>query len=592
MTTETRDPRWIAAFVALAGLAMFVVLAAFDQAPSSNAPVVATTPSNTDSRDASLENHQPHRTTPEQTHHTEPRTQPDRAQVTARLVTSSGELIAFTALRTSVRSGFSARPQQHDGQTDATGRITIDVDPTQQPGPEVRFACPGGHWSTATTWRRLTELPRSEQGEVLVIAARRERTLTGVVQDAHGSPVQGLVTCSDSEAPCDAGGRFEMLVPADRWVQVTVTAKGLRTETAEVAPGSSTIHIALVMDGPTREVAGRIVDPADRPIADVLVKAGENSAPCWSGSDGMFRLEVDQSAEHLLCMNDQRPMAVIALSKEAFYRVVMPDGRTLRGVVVATDNTPIGAARVTHVGGSDVRQTATDGSGRFEIHGAGPGQGALSIWAPGHVPHRQSCGPDETEFAVTLRSGMKVVGMVQDDQGRPVSGAFIQAFRSRTLEGASPGLYQGKAVTSDRTGMFVLTASHDPVVVEVSAENHQTGRFVMATETKEPQLAKVSRGAVLRGRVVDATTGAPVRSFHLRLVSPSDVSLPVLTGYPSIWADEGLWLSTEDGTWTLGGSFAAGEAVGIEVSGPGILGLASADCVAGGPPALLETRCP
>ena len=198
-------------------------------------------------------------------------------------------------------------------------------------------------------------------------------------------------------------------------------------------------------------------------------------------------------------------------------------GAEIAGQVLDHDRNPVGGARVSlnpeSVYGWSAHQrkqnvVGTDDEGKFRFHGISEGAYHVFVDARGYsrgwknglkVEGRQ--GPPHVE--IKLWKGEPIAGVVIDRDDNPLEGAKVTA-------SAKGG--QGTAV-SDAEGRFDIAAVPEgPWRITASLEGY--GRYVKSkVQVGADGLVRVemSPQAVIRGRVIDAATSKPIRSFRIAL---------------------------------------------------------------------------
>lgn len=195
-------------------------------------------------------------------------------------------------------------------------------------------------------------------------------------------------------------------------------------------------------------------------------------------------------------------------------------GLTLAGTVRAEDGVPFRDAEITveaakghglavplHI----APRWRSDGRGEFQVHGLRPGRHVVKVMAEGHIPvtleHVQVREGAENRVEAELLTAHFVTGRVVDGDGRPVAGVDVEAdgwFSAITSQTKADGAY--------RLGPFRWRER-----MTVSAGSPGLGSTVRHDGVAAPRegLMLVIRRHAVAGRLVDATTGAPVPKFRL-----------------------------------------------------------------------------
>lgn len=115
-------------------------------------------------------------------------------------------------------------------------------------------------------------------------------------------------------------------------------------------------------------------------------------------------------------------------SSIADLEIVLTSARQVEGQVLAAENgAPLSGAKVSAESGSWRGETSTDLDGHFEFNDAPAEPLAILVTAPGRVPQVVDAHPGMT---VSLLEGRIARGIVQDTNGKRVSGAEVVVFGS------------------------------------------------------------------------------------------------------------------------------------------------------------------
>lgn len=331
------------------------------------------------------------------------------------------------------------------------------------------------------------------------LAAPSASTLTGTISGSGSAGVWlGAVGEDVGEATWTLvdGGRFEVPAPSGEQAVLVAVAKD-RVPLAMAVPASArgeelelALSPGLTLAGTVRSNDGRLlggvgirVAAADDIVLDTLA---------WTG----FAISL----------------------REARMRVPLGDGR-------AVDVPPF--ARSSWRSSSD---------GTFRIGGLAPGRHFIEATMPGFVPDfRSHVGiREDTDNRVELElfEAAYVTGHVFDGDGAPVAGAAIRADwqaplrpvaeRDSRLDGHRHVRRRAASRTGE-DGSFLLGPLDSGPVVTVFAESPESGSSRrLAIQAPYDGLAVEVGHHVVRGRVVDAATGEPLKSFEVSQVAPSE----------------------------------------------------------------------
>ena len=307
-------------------------------------------------------------------------------------------------------------------------------------------------------------------------------TLPGDVVDAAGEPVQhgavtaelelgpglsvtttGLVTTPSVVATTDEKGAFALVGLAPGRYRLRVEGDGIFT--AEVrffeVPADS---VRLVV---TREVgiAGKVVDPAGGPVADVPVTllrddaiVAQAPADAQGGfafpglSEGVYEVWAGAGTRASPALPVTRLGAgpfepvTLSLGPAAIVTGRVIDRQSKAGVRAAVTLAATAADQ-------PVRYGASDPAGNFRIEAVPHGRWSIEAWAPGYL----SIEAIELEVGgsvqpvVALTPGGVLAGRVVDQRGLPVEGAVV---RGRGVDGDGQGVTLSQQDQLDRARRF------------------------------------------------------------------------------------------------------------------------------------------
>jgi uncharacterized GH25 family protein len=189
-------------------------------------------------------------------------------------------------------------------------------------------------------------------------------------------------------------------------------------------------------------------------------------------------------------------------------------------VVRSTEGEPLSDARVGLIGLAE-RQT-TDDAGRAVFPVVAPGAWEVRVWKRGWLTNSlPTTIPDDAErhrVGVVLSAGISAEGIVVDERGEPVPGAWVTIWPKKTGSGRkaktdAEGRFTVRSLREGPHGFEVRRKGHE---VEVEAEGFLTIErpFEMGAEDREIEIV-LETGGVIRGEVVTAD-GKPLEG-HLGL---------------------------------------------------------------------------
>lgn len=315
-----------------------------------------------------------------------------------------------------------------------------------------------------------------------------EGVLTGrAVRADDGSPVGGaLVSVAVSgerfpgmaasggaaaKAATDDHGRFRIagLLPGRR--QVSATAAGLRATSIDVLveAGEAREDVELAL-GTTTTMSGIVLDERGKPVEGASValsdpdqgwrRLGEELTAVSQGDgafvvDGVPPGDYDVAVYPYRRVDRARPPALnVPAGGVDGVELVVTRGSTISGVVTRGGR-PIGGARV-YVRGRGSEQSVSEIDGRFRLRAIEPGDHRLyaesiqdGAFTNGPVV-RVNAGNDVTGVTLELDLAGAISGVVVDQRGAPVAGAYLSV---RLVKGND----FGEATTAD-DGSFAIGA--------------------------------------------------------------------------------------------------------------------------------------
>ncbi len=362
--------------------------------------------------------------------------------------------------------------------TDDQGGFAFDALP-----PDVYFvdaatadaACPPRRVVLrADTPPLLLRLSPAIRAEVTVV----DRTTDQPVEDAvvevldrfSDTPFRSGVTGSDGKVALRG-------MPPDGYA-VTVSAPGYRTAVEPFPPRAGLRWTMTVRLAPGVAVRGRVVDQEDGPVematilpmapAEALFVATPRLAShtVLSGAGGEFTITLDPGRFRLIATHPR----YLKGSSEVFTVADRPvDGVVIRvdrggsinGTVVRADGSPApyatvrSSASARHDLGTGMRQTLTDGNGRFTIEGLPRVPIELVATTPAatsdNVAVDLTAEPNAEDVTVTLGFDGEISGVVTGSDGQPIEGAQVYCVG---LPHGAVGTRPIFAETSDASGRF------------------------------------------------------------------------------------------------------------------------------------------
>ena len=417
---------------------------------------------------------------------------------------------------------------------------------------------PGSHWLVAVS-DGLASRRERQNAKVVKIAADHapEPVLlklspapsiaVRVTSKADGTPVAGAqVWLLDHQwdEETDAQGRVLLrgLTP-EQW-RVRIHAQGFAEQMIPIKlEGDQRAELNFALE-PGGKIHGTAKDKSGHPLPNVdmnLSFAGERSA--WfdgtqTDAEGRYhfefvplgeKLDVDASGEPYIRAR-QKVTVPAGGNRDLEVDLVVerrPVGGSIQGVVTDQDGKPIVGASLTNRGNRsrDVHETYTVGAGRFTLDDVYSDSGGTFVVfrAKGFAPQAVSVTPgpadEPTEIAVKLKPGHRIRGRVLDAAGKPIQWVWV--------------FYEGGGyITADSIGGYARTGAEgrfefDSLPADCPFSFHVEGYAplqdqMLALYGDEEVTVTLPPQGIVRGRVVDATTGAPIKVFRVRIKHSPD----------------------------------------------------------------------
>ena len=267
--------------------------------------------------------------------------------------------------------------------------------------------------------------------------------------------------------------------------------------------------------------------PSDAPAPTEATAADSDGGPAESGDAPAAR--PDELAE-IASDADDRAEAPVAESLEAAPDAPLPAASTTRserlpgavvGRVTDQDGEPLAGAEVQLAGGGrllllvpDMGErsgSTTDDDGRFRIE-ARAGRHDLTVGTDLYALFEQSvdliAGRDTDVGEIQLAPGVRILGRVLDDRGRPVEGARVTRPVRRSGGLIRIGASGALAAKTDADGRFqILRQAIGPFEFGVDHPAYPRGRFEGVTERAGELVSGIEVTLSVGARITGRTTG-------------------------------------------------------------------------------------
>jgi RNA polymerase sigma factor (sigma-70 family) len=442
--------------------------------------------------------------------------------------------------------------------TDDAGRAAVAV-----PAPLPRFlsvVVRKDGFAPLTLWFpspiREAEIPASYSQ-----AMYASETIGGVVRDERGRPVAGVRVAptiwtssadirylrEDFQEPApattDAEGRWQcegMPAGIDRnRVSIAFTHTDYERVNLPIGQALEDVRRGKATVLPRGlELAGRVVDPAGRPILGAKVLRGSdqfglNVPRAETDADGRFRFAHVPAGETVLTVQawGYAPALEKAVVRPGLAPVEfrLERGRTVQGRVVDAKGEPLAGATV-HVDGwrghrtLDWRMT-TDDEGEFRWTDAPPDAFWVDIWREGYLRiNRREVPPAGGELTIAMNRQLKVRGTVVDAETRHAVKSFTLV-PGMESGGFSPYWDRGRARPVKR-GQYEIqfddTTQQQGRRLRVEADGYMPAvSRVIRDDEDDPVVNFVVHKAAGISGIVHSPDGSPLAGADIVRVSPS-----------------------------------------------------------------------
>ncbi|HSY49569.1 MAG TPA: carboxypeptidase-like regulatory domain-containing protein [Thermoanaerobaculia bacterium] len=364
------------------------------------------------------------------------------------------------------------------------------------------------------------------------VSLDRGATVSGVVTSGS-APVAGVQvrlafqrTPGFSNAATDADGNYTLdgLSEGDQTIEFQKTGFIVLRKPVEITAGKDQ-RLDAELD-PGHELRGRVVDRSGQGVASVYVSTrggdGRPLASVSSDGDGSFVLQGLAAGTYKLVGRKDGFVSGeandVALPQSGPITLVMETGATINGRVTGLPPEQFTQVTVVAAGGTSRNQTFADAGGNFALAGLPDGRVRVDAFLDG--PQRRMA-PSQTiviengtapAVEVNFQQGITVSGHVTKANA-PVAGGSI-AFMPKT---PSPDKQVASAMISPDGSYIAAGLSSGDYNVRVMSPGvaYSTTYTAAASGTFDIDI----HGALLRGHVVDASTGAPIANARASVSS-------------------------------------------------------------------------
>ena len=198
--------------------------------------------------------------------------------------------------------------------------------------------------------------------------------------------------------------------------------------------------------------------------------------------------------------------------------ITMPNGFAIKGIVQDSHGNPIEGATVRQVRLNEENEhtETSDSSGAFNFKAMPAGELMLAVQAEGFAPGVQTIEVQSPMDSLKFQLGPGEIlrGRVVDEQGNPVTNAFVET----TRRGENKIRW---STNTDADGRFQWnSAPEEPLLYSVLAEGFNQAYAQTLEANGSEQVIRLTRHAdvdniQIRGTVADADTGQPLNTFKV-----------------------------------------------------------------------------
>ena len=446
-----------------------------------------------------------------------------------------------------------------------------------------------GRYRAWSNLGKLTSLKKDVRGEVVNLPESGKapepvelRLAAGVAVTARvkekgtGDPIanatvhlERMALRDDAVTGRDGVVQIQPLV-ASQWL-LEVWAEGFAKESRRVdlENGSDAKEEFLLGRGGTLE--GVVRDRSGKPLSGVWVGASADDDEYEqqldhfrTGADGRYRLshlslgfeiQIEISGDDLLAQDVTTHLAGTKQTRD-FTMQAPPNGGSIAGVVLDQQGRPVAGAEVSNMGRSSdmVRETKTGPDGRFRLDDLFESNVGKEVFvrAKGSAPKRVTVRPGPRDqpgdVTINLEPGHRIKGRVADEKNVPLAG--VQVYFSNLNHGNLDG---GMTTTDDR-GLFSFDSlpQEAPFAFDKNGYSEINDRRLPLDGDQVVQVVMAPEGVII-GRVLDATTGEPIRAFNVQITfSPKRQPGEPLTVLDGRLVNPGQNIHSNGGRFNLG----------------------------------------
>jgi protocatechuate 3,4-dioxygenase beta subunit len=424
--------------------------------------------------------------------------------------------------------GYWSGPDVSVDVHDADGRFVLD---DIQVRPAELIVSAPGH----VAGRVALQLEKGRNVEGVEVTLERAATIQGRVTDESGAALdrvhvghQGTGAHID-DATSNANGEYVLdgLPLGETTLGFSRRGYQSMSKTLELAAGETRLDVRLAVG---RVLTGQVVDDRGAPVADVLIEAfSENAGGSFSNattdSAGRFRLEglgpflyrVSVSRRGFLAPEPQS----IDIGKTSDVTIRLQSGATVTGRITGLDLAQFREVSVSAAAVGRTAQASMDASGRYRLEGAPTGKIGIRAFIRGVTSRMSELVEIETanggtyEVDIEFREHNTIRGRVTR-RGVPVRAGNITFSSVKGIRGWTSGAinangeYEIAGVRAGENNVIIADWNN-------AGMNYFTTRTIERSDTVDIDM----NPAVVRGRIIDETTGEPIAEADVILERPN-----------------------------------------------------------------------
>lgn len=423
------------------------------------------------------------------------------------------------------------------------GTFTLENVP---PGPTQIVVSAAGYTTT-----RLPSITVEEGKPVvdLEVALDTGVKLTGRVTGPDGGPLGGVTVRQDqmqssgrmiarfdtmeSSTVTDPSGEYtiEAIEPGEKSFSFTRQGYLAETKTATLSGSSGRLDAQLTTGV---RLTGSVVSEGGGPVGEALVTASSASNSGFGGGNqartdasGNFQIEGLAPGHYMLSATKtgytNGVLRDFDVAAGAPARIIMKSGGTIMGHVTGLTDQELRSATVSANSANGNASAPVDASGNFKLEGAPVGTVRVSARTGGMFA---ASGKSSPMKSVQVEPGASVQVDLEFKSGTVVRGRVTRDNRVLANAGVvfMPKGAQSQTVasaTTDANGHYEISGLDDATYNVQVMDFARTMPFTTTYEVKGSGTFDIDiKASSLRGRVTDATTGAPLADARIEIHAP------------------------------------------------------------------------